>query len=189
MEFTVRANLSLTAENKATILYEIEPDVFVGEELFIEWAKEKRAKLLSKRQKVKEFLLETIRKKRAMKPKKKQIKILDEEELVLDEPTVTFSTTPVLLSRDELSAALKSSSKTFRAYLYRPQSKAAESEKYSPWNPGHSADTLYKYGSNQAVKRDGKLLAEMIEANFPQASQFQVYSPKSDFLFLKRVTK
>jgi hypothetical protein len=72
--YKVRANIDVYDNGKTDILYEIEPDVFVEEETFVKWAKEKadvleaevaKSKTLSKKARVKAFLKKVVEKQKA----------------------------------------------------------------------------------------------------------------------------
>lgn len=80
--YKVRANIDVLPSGKTEILYEIEPEVFVDEETFVKWAKEKadvlkgevaKSKTLSKKARVKAFLKKLVAKE---KGKKDAVRIL-----------------------------------------------------------------------------------------------------------------
>lgn len=76
--YKVRANIDIYDNGKTEILYEIEPEVFVDEEVFVKWAKEKadvlakdveKSKKIGKKALIKRFLKKAIAKRKEKKEK------------------------------------------------------------------------------------------------------------------------
>jgi hypothetical protein len=92
--YKVRANIDVYDNGKTDILYEIEPEVFVDEETFIKWAKEKadvleaeveKSKKLSKKARIKKFLKKAILEK--LQKKNLPAPLVGKSKFAVDVPT------------------------------------------------------------------------------------------------------